>query len=192
MLIFLMYIFGIIGVVLILSAGFLELKKLSTSSDLSKLLNAISSFNIIFTKTFIPPNQSHLIALNESYKKIAIGSSDPKTRKKAIAKLYSFDNVMGSEIVVNALTHSKVSKRQQSSKATASSANINVLNSADEEASVIEELTLKIYMNSSEMPVYSISFLPGLLPIKQSDNQYKEAYSQVQQLHAFFRTIVSE
>ncbi|WP_340003525.1 hypothetical protein MHH52_15805 [Paenibacillus sp. FSL K6-0276] len=192
MLIFLIYLFAILGVVLILSAGILELKKLSTSSELSKLLNAISSFNIIFSKTFIPPNQSHLIALNEPYKKIAIGTSNPKTSKKAIAKLYSFDNVLGSEIVVNALTLSKVSKRQQSSKTTASSANINVLNSADEEASVIEELTLKIYMNSSEMPVYSISFLPGLLPIKQSDNQYKEAYSQVQQLHAFFRSIISE
>lgn len=192
MLIFLIYMFAILGVALILSAVILELKKLSASSELAKLLNAISSFNIIFTKTFIPPNQSHLIALNESYKKIAIGSSDPKTSKKAIAKLYSFDNVTGSEIVVNALTLSKVSKRQQNSKTTASSANINVLNSGDEEADVIEELTLKIYMNSNEIPVYSISFLPGLLPIQQSDNQYKEAYSQVQQLHAFFRSIVSE
>lgn len=99
---------------------------------------------------------------------------------------------MGSEIVVNALTLSKVSKRQQNSKSTASSADINVLNNVDEEADVIEELTLKIYMNSNEIPVYSISFLPGLLPIQQSDNQYKEAYSQVQQLHAFFRSIVSE
>jgi hypothetical protein len=184
--------FGILGVVLMLSAGILELKKLSTSSELSKLLNAISSFNIIFTKTFIPPNQSHLIALNEPYKKIAIGTSDPKTRKKAIAKLYSFENVMGSEIVVNALTLSKVSKRHVNSKTTASSADINILKSADEATNVIEELTLKIYMNSNEMPVYSISFLPGLLPIQQSDNQYKEAYSQVQQLHAFFRSIVSE
>lgn len=54
MLIILIYIFAIIGVVLILSAGILELKKLSTSSALSKLLSATSSFNIIFTKTFIP------------------------------------------------------------------------------------------------------------------------------------------
>lgn len=115
-----------------------------------------------------------------------------ENKQKAIAKLYSFDNIMGSEIVVNALTLSKVSKRQQNSKSTASSADINVVNSFDEEADVIEELTLKIYMNSNEIPVYSISFLPGLLPIQQSDNQYKEAYSQVQQLHAFFRSIVSE
>ena len=192
MLIFLMYMFAILGVVLILSAGILELKKLSTSSALSKLLNATSSFNIIFTKTFIPPNQTHMIALNESYKKIAIGTSNPKISKKAVAKLYSFDNVMGSEIVVNALTLSKVSKRQQNSKATASSADINVLKSADDETGVIQELTLKIYMNSNETPVYSISFLPGSLPIQQSDTQYKEANSQVQHLHAFFRSIVSE
>ncbi|MNO24338.1 hypothetical protein D3C76_141550 [compost metagenome] len=192
MLSFLMYMFAILGVVLMLSAGILELLKLFSSSKLSKLLNATSSFNIIFTKTFIPPNQSHLIALNEPYKKIAIGISDPKKRKKAIAKLYSFDHVMGSEIVVNALTLSKVFKRQVNSKTTASSADINMLMSADEATDVIEELTLKIYINSNEMPVYSISFLPGLLPIQQSDNQYKEAYSQVQQLHAFFRSIVSE
>ncbi|MEK4040612.1 MULTISPECIES: hypothetical protein [Paenibacillus] len=192
MLIILVYLFAILGVVLILSAAIIKLKTLSTSSDISMLVNAAASFNIIFTKTFIPPNQSHLIALNEPNKKLAIGTRNPKNNKKAVAKLYSFDNVMGSEIVVNALTLSKVSKRQQNSKTTATSADINVLKEADEEANVIEELTLKIYMNSKETPVYCISFLPGLLPIQQSDNQYKEAYSQVQQLHALFRSIVSE
>ncbi|MEK3865524.1 hypothetical protein MHH60_18820 [Paenibacillus sp. FSL H7-0716] len=192
MLIILMYLFAILGVVLILSAAIIKLKTLSASSEISKLVNATSSFNIIFTKTFIPPNQSHLIALNEPNKKLAIGTKNPKSNKKAVAKLYSFDNVMGSEIVVNALTLSKVSKRQQNSKTTATSADINVLKDTDEEANVIEELTLKIYMNSKETPVYCISFLPGLLPIQQSDNQYKEAYSQVQQLHALFRSIVSE
>ncbi|AIQ74812.1 hypothetical protein BSK59_12440 [Paenibacillus odorifer] len=192
MLIILVYLFAILGVVLILSAAIIKLKTLSTSSDISMLVNAAASFNIIFTKTFIPPNQSHLIALNEPNKKLAIGARNPKNNKKAVAKLYSFDNVMGSEIVVNALTLSKVSKRQQNSKTTATSADINVLKEADEEANVIEELTLKIYMNSKETPVYCISFLPGLLPIQQSDNQYKEAYSQVQQLHALFRSIVSE
>ncbi|MEK4288412.1 MULTISPECIES: hypothetical protein [Paenibacillus] len=192
MLIILVYLFAILGVVLILSAAIIKLKTLSTSSDISMLVNAAASFNIIFTKTFIPPNQSHLIALNEPNKKLAIGTRNPKSNKKAVAKLYSFDNVMGSEIVVNALTLSKVSKRQQNSKTTATSADINVLKEADEEANVIEELTLKLYMNSKETPVYCISFLPGLLPIQQSDNQYKEAYSQVQQLHALFRSIVSE
>ncbi|OZQ74807.1 hypothetical protein [Paenibacillus odorifer] len=192
MLIILVYLFAILGVVLILSAAIIKLKTLSTSSDISMLVNAAASFNIIFTKTFIPPNQSHLIALNEPNKKLAIGTRNPKNNKKAVAKVYSFDNVMGSEIVVNALTLSKVSKRQQNSKTTATSADINVLKEADEEANVIEELTLKIYMNSKETPVYCISFLPGLLPIQQSDNQYKEAYSQVQQLHALFRSIVSE
>ncbi|ETT46542.1 MULTISPECIES: hypothetical protein [Paenibacillus] len=192
MLIILVYLFAILGVVLILSAAIIKLKTLSTSSDISMLVNAAASFNIIFTKTFIPPNQSHLIALNEPNKKLAIGTRNPKSNKKAVAKLYSFDNVMGSEIVVNALTLSKVSKRQQNSKTTATSADINVLKEPDEEANVIEELTLKIYMNSKETPVYCISFLPGLLPIRQSDNQYKEAYSQVQQLHALFRSIVSE
>ncbi|MEK4475120.1 hypothetical protein NSQ91_18010 [Paenibacillus sp. FSL R7-0048] len=192
MLIILMYLFAILGVVLILSAAIIKLKTLSASSEISKLVNATSSFNISFTKTFIPPNQSHLIALNEPNKKLAIGTKNPKSNKKAVAKLYSFDNVMGSEIVVNALTLSKVSKRHQNSKTTATSADINVLKDTDEEANVIEELTLKIYMNSKETPVYCISFLPGLLPIQQSDNQYKEAYSQVQQLHALFRSIVSE
>lgn len=55
MLIILMYLFAILGVVLILSAAIIKLKTLSASSEISKLVNATSSFNISFTKTFIPP-----------------------------------------------------------------------------------------------------------------------------------------
>lgn len=55
MLIILVYLFAILGVVLILSAAIIKLKTLSTSSDISMLVNAAASFNIIFTKTFIPP-----------------------------------------------------------------------------------------------------------------------------------------
>lgn len=82
MLIILVYLFAILGVVLILSAAIIKLKTLSTSSDISMLVNAAASFNIIFTKTFIPPNQSHLIALNEPNKKLAIGTRNPKNNKK--------------------------------------------------------------------------------------------------------------
>lgn len=82
MLIILVYLFAILGVVLILSAAIIKLKTLSTSSDISMLVNAAASFNIIFTKTFIPPNQSHLIALNEPNKKLAIGTRNPKSNKK--------------------------------------------------------------------------------------------------------------
>lgn len=55
MLIILVYLFAILGVVLILSGAIIKLKTLSTSSDISMLVNAAASFNIIFTKTFIPP-----------------------------------------------------------------------------------------------------------------------------------------
>lgn len=192
MLIFLVYLFGILGAALILLAGVIEFRKFTQSSKLTKLLSAISSLNIKFTRTFITPNQSHLIALNESYKKIAIGISSPNTNKKATAKLYTFNDIMGSEIVVNALTFSKVFKRLQNSKTTASSADIHVVSDSVDSTNIIQELTLKIYLNSTETPIYYISFLPGKLPIAQSDAQYKEAYTQVQQLHALFKSIVSE
>lgn len=191
MLIILMYLFAILGVILIASACFIHLKSLSSTSEYSKLLNATSSFNIKFTQTFIPPTASHIIALNKSSKKIAIGSTHPKKNRKATAKLYSFDDVLGSEIVLNALTLSKVFKRQHNSKTTATSADINVLKYA-EINDVIKELTLKIYINNKETPVYCISFLPGILPIVQTDEQYNQAYTQVEQLHAIFRSIISE
>lgn len=60
MLIILVYLFAILGVVLILSAAIIKLKTLSTSSDISMLVNAAASFNIIFTKTFIPPQSISL------------------------------------------------------------------------------------------------------------------------------------
>jgi hypothetical protein len=189
MLIFTMYLFAILGVALILSAVIIKFRFPSTAH--SKLLIAINSFNIKFTKTYITPNQSHIIAINETYKKIAIGINYPKKNKKATAKLYTFKDILGSEVIVNGLTLSKVSKRLQNSKMTATSADINMVNDPDD-TNVIGDLTLKIYFNRKGTAVYSISFLPGLLPMQQSNVQYTQAYSQVQQLHGIIRSILSE
>lgn len=198
MLTFLMYLSATMGLALLLTAAIIKINLLYPSTDLKKLLVATSSFKVKFTKQFITPNQTHLIAFNEPYRKMAIGICYPNTSKKAKATLYSFDDIVGSEIVENALTLSKVTKMSQfhrtlqknSLNSTFSVKVSNVLED-DESTEIIGELTLKIYMNSPETPVYYISFLPGLHPIPESNGLYTHAFTQVLQLHDMIRRIVS-
>lgn len=198
MLIFILYSCAVIGIALLLTAAIIKLNLLYPSTDLNKLLVVVSSFKVKFTNRFITPNKSHIIAFNEPYRKMAIGINDPNTNKKAIAKLYTFDDIIGSEIVENALTLSKVSKTSHihrtlnnDNKGRIFSVNHVEPSEVDESTAIIGELTLKIYINSPETPVYYISFLPGLLPIPESNSQYTHAFSQVLQVHDLIRGIVS-
>lgn len=186
------------GIALLLTALIIKLNLLYPSTDLNKLLVATSSFKVKFTKQFITPNQSHIIAFNEPYRKMAIGICYPNTSKKAIATLYTFDEILGSEIVENALTLSKVTKTSHINRTLHknnpnSTFNVKIRDVMEvgESSEIIGELTLKIYINSIETPVYYISFLPGLLPIPETTSLYTHAFSQVLQLHDVIRGIVS-
>ena len=61
-------------------------------------------------RRFITPDESHLIALDEEGQALAIGLLHPGKPEPATATMYTFDAILGAEIVENALTLSKVSK----------------------------------------------------------------------------------
>ncbi|MDF9842138.1 MULTISPECIES: hypothetical protein [unclassified Paenibacillus] len=202
MLIFLMYMFAVLGVSLLLAAAVLKCRLSYPSSNLTRLARAVGSFNLNFPRRFVTPDQSHIIALDEAGRTLAIGSCNPGKAEHATAQLYTFDTILGSEIIENALTLTKVSKTCR----ITSSANKNgdrsgrpdtVINSvhstdaiqADEEE--VKELTLKIYLSSADTPVLSIPFLPGIAPARKSDREYTLAFSEVQHVHEAIREIVS-
>lgn len=63
MLIVLMYMFAALGAGLLLAAAVLRHKLSDPSSDLNKLIHTLADFNLKFSKRFITPDKSHIIAL---------------------------------------------------------------------------------------------------------------------------------
>ncbi|WP_410510967.1 hypothetical protein PaeBR_12635 [Paenibacillus sp. BR2-3] len=179
MLIFMMYLFTFTGVSLLLLAASIKLKLLFPLTSHNKLIVAVSTFHLKFPKRMITPNKTHIIAIHDSAKKIAIGTYPSSLPKKASAVLYSFDEIMGSEIVENALTLTKATKTSRLSRIVFN----NEITAATDNIEDISELILKIYIKSIETPVYCISFLPGELPLQKSDARYTQAFSDALELH---------
>lgn len=208
MLILLMYMFAILGIGLLLAAAVLQYKLSYPSSNLNKLARSLSAFNLKFPQRFVTPDESHIIALDEAGQTLAIGMYHPGSGENAKATLYTFDAILGSEIVENALTLTKVSKTSRITSSvikpasgiskpagagnTGHNANEKENENPDTDRSEeIKELTLKIYLSSADTPVLSIPFLPHLEPAKKSDLQYSLAFSEVQHVHEAIREIVS-
>jgi hypothetical protein len=200
MLIFLMYMFAVLGVILLLAAAVLQYKLSYPASNLNQLARSLSPFNLKFPQRFVTPDESHIIALDEDGQTLAIGVYDSARGENATAVLYTFDAILGSEIVENALTLAKVSKtsRITSSAMTPGSrfglpagAGNTGHNTDADTAEEIRELTLKIYLSSADTPVLSIPFLPNLAPAKKCDLEYSLAFSEVQHVHEVIREIVS-
>lgn len=174
MLIILMYMFAVLGVSLLLSAAVLQfIRSHPQAPGRKEAIHALSAFNLKFPQRFITPDESHLIALDEAGQTMAIGLLHPGRQEPATATIYTFDTILGAEIVENALTLSKVSK---TSRITTSAPRIRPSVAATpgfaeavqavSNAEEISELTLKIYFNNADTPVVSIPFLPRLLPAK--------------------------
>lgn len=202
MLIFLMYMFAVLGAILLLAAAVLQYKLSYPSSNLNKLARSLSPFNLKFPQRFVTPDESHIIALDEAGKTLAIGMYYPGRQENATATLYTFDAILGSEIVENALTLTKVSKTSRITSSVikpgsglgkpAGAGNTRYNANADaDHTEEIKELTLKIYLSSADTPVLSIPFLPNLEPAKKSDLEYSLAFSEVQHVHEAIRGIVS-
>lgn len=200
MLIFLMYMFAVLGVSLLLSAAVLQYK-LSTAKPVfgqNKINYALAASNLKFPQRFITPDESHLIALDEDGKTLAISLLHPGDEAPAAAVLYTFDAILGAEIVENALTLSKVSKtsrittwtpgvRRGAAGRQESVDTVPAVGNAEE----IKELTLKIYLSSADTPVVSIPFLPRLLPARKNDLHYSAAFLEAQQVQERIRDILS-
>ncbi|MNI35379.1 hypothetical protein D3C73_894020 [compost metagenome] len=199
MLIFLMYMFAVLGVGLLLAAAVLQYKLSYPPAGGETPGLTFGALSLGFPQQFVTPDQSHIIALDEAKQTLAIGRCAPG-QEEATPVLYAFDAILGSEIVENALTLTKVSKASRiSSSAIRPAAGIGISlkagsTAADAETGqgeVVKELTLKIYLSSDETPVLSIPFLPGLTPAKKSDLQYSQAFSEAQHVHEKLREIVS-
>ncbi|MNO16778.1 hypothetical protein D3C76_64650 [compost metagenome] len=198
MLIFLMYMFAVLGISLLLAAAVLQIRLSSSSSARNKPAYGITSFNFKFPEQYITPDKSHIIALDEDSKKIAVGFYNPASPEAAPPAMFPYENILGSEIVENALTLTKVSKTSRittsafrrtrgiSAQSDTTAADLDA-DSTEE----INELTLKIYLDSPDTPVLSIPFLPGLTPAKKCDLQYSQALSKARQVHELIRGIVS-
>lgn len=199
MLIVLMYMFAILGISLLLAAAVLQYRlSIPPSAHQNKAAHVLEAFNLQFPQRFITPDESHLIALDEDGQTMAIGLLYPGRQEQATATLYTFDAILGAEIVENALTLSKVSK---TSRITTSAPRIRPSMTASQgiaeavqdmdNGDEIKELTLKIYLSSTDTPVVSIPFLPRLLPARKTDLQYSEAFSEAQHVHEMIRGILS-
>ncbi|WP_019913101.1 hypothetical protein [Paenibacillus sp. HW567] len=198
MLIFLMYMFAILGVILLLAAAVMQMKISSKPSRRSKLTHAGAAVSFNFPEQYITPDKSHVIALDEAGKKLAVGKYCPGGLEEATAALYTFEAILGSEIVENALTLTKVSKtsritssgvRQHNDMAAKAGATGTAYSADSTEE--INELTLKIYLDNADTPVLSIPFLPELSPAKKCDSAYSQAFSEAHHVHEMLREIVS-
>ncbi len=198
MLIFLMYMFAILGISLLLAAAVLQIKLSSSSSARNKPAYGLTFFNSNFSEQYITPDKSHIIALDEEGKQMAVGFYNPASQEAASPAMFPYEHILGSEIVENALTLTKISK---TSRITTSPAGQNLgaaaqsgttpVNLDADNAEEINELTLIIYLDSADTPVLSIPFLPGLTPAKKCDLQYSQALSKARQVHEMIRGIVS-
>lgn len=202
MLIVLMYMFAVLGVGLLLAAAVLQFRRSYSSRELNKLIHALSAFNLDFQRRFITPDHSHIIALDEEERQLAVGIYYPDKQESATASLYTFEAILGSEIVENALTLTKISKTSRITSSPAHPAPLQVTEAAaermsatdrepEEDAEEVKELTLKIYLNSPETPVLSIPFLPAFAPAKKCDQAYSEAITKAQHVHELIREIIS-
>ncbi|WP_151733078.1 hypothetical protein [Paenibacillus tengchongensis] len=184
------------GIALLLAAAVLQFRQPAPSAPaVNMLARSLAGFNLNCPKQFITPDQSHIIALDESGKSMAVGTYLPGAGAPPVAKLYSFDAILGSELVENALTLSKVSK---TSRITSSQVRSNFMAhhgpasaAAPEPAEEVNELVLKIYLQNEDTPVLSIPFLPGQSPARKTDPQYNEAIGEARHVHEMIRGIVS-
>ncbi|CQR53356.1 hypothetical protein [Paenibacillus riograndensis] len=197
MLNFLMYLFALLGVSLLLAAGILQIKLSSASSARNKPASGLTPFNYNFTEQYITPDKSHIIALDEKGKQMAVGFCNPASPEAASPAMFPFEHILGSEIVEKALTLTKVSKTSRITTSPArqtpgaAPSGTTAINLDTDHAEEITELTLIIYLNSADTPVLSIPFLPGLTPAKKSDSQYSQALCTARQVHEMIRGIVS-
>ncbi|WNS41156.1 hypothetical protein [Paenibacillus sp. MMS20-IR301] len=200
MLMFLVYMFAVLGMVLLLSAAVLQFKlSHPPASGQHKITHALSAFNLKFPQRFVTPDEAHLIALDDDGQTMAIGLLHPGKPEPVTATLYKFEAILGAEIVENALTLSKVSKTSRITTsaprirggAAGDSQSAAEADSAAGSAEEIRELTLKIYLSSTDTPVLSIPFLPGLHPARKDDLVYSAAFLEAQQVHERIRDIVS-
>ncbi|MBW4081491.1 hypothetical protein [Paenibacillus sp. S150] len=198
MLIFLMYMFAVLGVSLLLAAAVLQIQQSSSSSTRNKPAYGFSSFHYKFPAQYITPDNSHIIALDEKGRNIAVGSFNPGSREAPEPAMYPFENILGSEIVENALTLTKVSKTSrittsavQQTRGMTAQSEAALADGNTDNAEEVNELTLKIYLSNTDTPVLSIPFLPGLAPAKKNDSAYTRAFSAAEQVHEMIRGIVS-
>ncbi|WP_379126878.1 hypothetical protein [Paenibacillus sp. sgz500958] len=198
MLIVLMYLFTFIGVSLLLLAAVLKLKRMFPRSDPDKLIVAVTAVQKKFSKHFMTPNHTHIIALDDTARTLSIGSFTSSSAGQTAAVLLSYEDIAGCEILENALTLTKVSRTSRINRISVSSmtdraviSGNNALYEAADNAETIHELVLKIYISRADLPSFQISFLPGTVPISKTDIRYCRAFEELLQLHSSIRAIVS-
>ncbi|KGE17341.1 hypothetical protein [Paenibacillus wynnii] len=188
MLIFLMYLFTFIGASLLCIAAMIKLILMFPITDHHKLIAAVSSFRMKFPRQLIASNKSCIVAYNENLRKIAIGTFPYSSQKKAIANLYSFDQILGCEIIENALTITKVSKTSLINRRVADHTEVKPATIHTEE---ITELTLIIYIQALTTQILHISLLPKQFALKPSDSRYPQIYSEALLLYQTLKSIVT-
>ncbi|UQZ35145.1 hypothetical protein C2I18_17400 [Paenibacillus sp. PK3_47] len=194
----LVYLFAALGVALLLAAVVLRFRLSCPPSGLKQLSCTLAALDVAFSKQFITPDNSHIIALDDTGKQLAIGMYHPDKEQQGAAKLYTFDSILGAEIIENALTLSKVGKTSLITSSPVKRGPVRLReelwdrpDGSREAEEEINELTLKIYLSSTDTPVLAIPFLPGRQPAKKSDEDYSRAYLAARQVHEAIRGIVS-
>lgn len=194
----LVYLFAALGVALLLAAAVLQFRLSYPLSHTNRLARTPASCNLTFSKRFITPDKSHIIALDDAGRQLAVGTYDPGKEQQGAANLYAFDSILGAEIIENALTLTKVSKTSVITSSSVKPGPVNLQETfmdrpagTCEAAQEIHELTLKIYLSSRDTPVLSIPFLPGPSPAKKTDEKYSHAFLEAHQVHEVIRGIVS-
>lgn len=195
-LIILAIFFAALGVLLLLAAAAQQYLLSRARAALSRLDHAVASLELEASRRFITPDRSHIIALDETGKRLAVGSLTAGSREETAAQLVTFDSILGAEIVEDALTLTKFSRTSRITSARpllareAAIPSLDAVQPASAQArkpAPVHELTLKIYLSSSDTPVLSIPFLPA----GGGDAEYTQAFSEAQHVHELIREIVS-
>lgn len=178
MLIFLVYLFSFIGTSLLFIAAIIKLKLVFPRTDHNKLIAAVSLFKIKFPVQFITSNNSCIVALNKTSRKVAIGTISSTIPKKPTVNLYAFDDILGCEIIENSLTLTKVSKTSLISR--------REIEIGDE----ITELTINIYFKAVKVKDLSISILPDQLSLRRTDHRYTQIFTEALHLYQLLTEVV--
>ncbi|MCL6602892.1 MAG: hypothetical protein K6T94_08470 [Paenibacillus sp.] len=178
MLIFLVYLFSFIGSSLLFIAAIIKLKLVFPLTDHNKLIAAVSLFKIKFPVQFITSNNTCIVAINKTSRKVAIGTISSTFQNKPTANLYAFDEILGCEIVENSLTLSKVTKTSLISRREI------------EIGEEITELTINIYINAAKVKVLSISILPDQLSLIRTEHQYTQIFTEALHLYQLLTEVV--
>ncbi|WP_188206960.1 SHOCT domain-containing protein [Alkalibacillus aidingensis] len=202
-LVFLLFLVIIVGVILL---GRSESKEQQAIKDKKeKLLSNIKNVlleDFTVTKEYITNDQDHGILIDEDNKKVCIVWQGMNRHK-----VFNYRDILESEIIEDGETITKSSRKSQIGGALLGGvlaggvgAIIGGLSGKQKSDKEIISLDLKLVVNNTQNPVYTINFLKAEIesisqkpiPIKKSSSQYKLSKNKINHWHSLITVLIKQ